>query len=94
MSLPFLVHKLAQVLLHHHTVENRMFYWSLEVKPPILEKKNMSGVSTEHEADMMEVGLFVSAFHHSSVASSSHMNLKERDKHEERCKLKPEKIRK
>lgn len=27
-----LVHKLAQVLLHHHTVENRRFYWSLEVE--------------------------------------------------------------
>lgn len=39
MSLPLLVHKLAQVLLHHHTVENKMFYWSREMKPPILEKQ-------------------------------------------------------
>lgn len=47
----------------------------------------MSGISTEHEADMMEVELFVNAFHRSSVASSSHMNLIEREKHDERWKL-------
>lgn len=44
--------------------------------------KDEWGVFTEHEADMMEVGLSVSAFHSSSVASSSRMNLKDGDKHE------------
>lgn len=57
------------------------FIGGLEVKPPNLEKQKMNSVFTEHEADVMEALLFVSAFPRSSVSSSSHMTLVEREKH-------------
>lgn len=62
-------------------------HWSLEVKPPRSEKQKMSVVFTEHEADVMEVSLCVSASHRSSVASSSHRTLGDKVEISNRGKL-------